>query len=625
MEIHEIPGALDIFTMCIKADVSSESRFYSDREILFRKEKRPIENFGWSQSGLKEIIQLFTRLNTEMSDKEFEEFYEKIVKNHRGNILDLLEKKKIISRPFYALYVIKITQKEIFPILLINVLNLRYKYCEGCNLNWKLDEPENEVLTYILQKFEEEFGDHKEFSKFLKENFQCLRTICHTYCQKEIRGNCELEFITTENEESFISNKIKCIRNLFSPILDGEEKYPEFESVLDNKYDSLSKVKQKKRFRTKCIERPLRIDFVPEKYILMSPEKWKIITKRRGNAQFQVWLDNFDAIEIPQKISKKRVREIIENYKPFYRAGLIAIPTSFIYNKSPDDDSVFLTAPLKTTDILSTFMDLCDIKKVLKFNTPPFDCMHCGSEHRLTDITVNTIWKNSPVYKQEAGVANLLWDKMWQFKLEEYCEQEFHIKKAKRIQDSNILQRAFKVREIFPYSEYADCDYDFALVGGKEKILFSLTTALWRKGGIHEEEKDPNEYLEQWKHLYYQIPMNFKNVRVIWYITMPETEKTAFNPLRRPPKDVNSFSELIEELTEGDSSKVSIYNDPAEIAIEDQRLIVLYKFRASGELNNLEPELNIKRSPNDKRYKNTLIAKAVDQILSDFDLKINKG
>lgn len=61
--IDHLRKKLPPFLFYIRSDVSSDSRFESDKEVLFSPKEHYIENFGWGPSNFKEVMAFFTAIN----------------------------------------------------------------------------------------------------------------------------------------------------------------------------------------------------------------------------------------------------------------------------------------------------------------------------------------------------------------------------------------------------------------------------------------------------------------------------------------------------------------------------------------------------------------------------------
>ena len=294
------------------------------------------------------------------------------------------------------------------------------------------------------------------------------------------------------------------------------------------------------------------------------------------------------------------------------------VPSSLLFSRVADEDRVLVSVPTRSREMLSIFMDLVGISSIILERTEPHDCK-CGLTHQLYAVPIHTLWKDSDVYRQEAGMLDLLWDKLWKYYGNDYCQLEFVGKKErKRIGNSLILKRNFKVSKIDDTSRYSNCDYDYLIdltpLGIKRRIAFNLTTALWRKGGIREEAKSPEEYFSQWRELLWDIPNKTKNLVAVWYIAVRQTESKVFKG--SAPHGCKNIQDLVTKLTKNNAKRVTAVKEwPTNV--KDMKLIVVPSFSAYRELEAISPQANRHRLLGEKEYDNLKITKVIEELFKN--------
>lgn len=611
--VDNLRKKLPPFLFYIKSDVSSESRFESDKEVLFSPKERYIENFGWGPSNFKEVMAFFNGIIGRLSPKDFEGTYRRVFGSTRNMVRNFAE-KGIINLPFYALYDINLKSNIRFPVLLVNITKIWKKFCQDCPYNWETEElKESEYHNLMMKKIENQFASRRDLWEILKSKFNCLRTVCKEFCENP---ECKLTFI--QNEHLYIEDKVECVYNLFNPIFGCDinpveihalGEYVEPKPILSSIYA----IKKHRRFKTRvCIERPLRFAFEKVCYLMMDPKKWHKIANK------ETWLTKLDNICAADGLDKDNLEGAISLYGKMKQANYGVVPSSLLFSRVADEDRVLVSAPTRSREMLTIFMDLVGISSIIPERTEPHDCK-CGLTHQLYAVPIHTLWKDSDVYRQEAGMLDLLWNKLWEYYGNDYCQLEFAGKKErKRIGSSLILRRNFKVSNIDDTSRYADCDYDYMVdltpFGIKRRIAFGLTTALWRKGGIREEAKSPEEYFSQWRELLWDIPNKTKDLVAVWYIAVRQTESKVFK--EGAPHGCKNIQDLVTKLTKNNAELVTIVNE-STINVKDKKLIVIPSFRAYRELETISPQVNRHRLPGEKEYDNLKITRVIEELFKN--------
>jgi SOS-response transcriptional repressor LexA len=160
-----------------------------------------------------------------------------------------------------------------------------------------------------------------------------------------------------------------------------------------------------------------------------------------------------------------------------------------------------------------------------------------GQEYAVTDIPVNSLTERGLVYYQEVGAAYAIFraliDAAGKLALDgattnRLLDVEFRDKHrcSIRLAESSLLARAERVADaVGTYdSEYERTDYDYVLrlsgLGGKHSLLFDLTSGLWRKGAGNSKE----EFVAQWTHNLFSVPLRNENVISVWHYGLTEYE-----------------------------------------------------------------------------------------------------
>ena len=610
--LDELRKQLPPFLFYIKSDVSTQSRFESDKEVLFSPKQRHIENFGWGPSNFKEVMAFFNAVIGRLSSRDFERVYRRIFNSSR-NMVKAFAEQGIINLPFYALYDIKLKSSTRFPVLLVNITKIWRKLCQDCPYNWENKKiKQTKYHNLMMDKIQDQFASRQRLWRILKSKFNCLRTVCREFCENP---ECKLTFI--QNEHLYVEDKVECVHNLFNQIFGrkirpveihelGEYVEPEPKPFLN----SIHSVKKHRRFKTRvCIERPLRFAFEKVCYLMMDPKKWHKITSK------ETWLRKLDDICAADDLEKENSKRAISIYGRMKQANYGLVPSSLLFSRMADEDRVLISAPTRSQEILSMFMDLVGISSIIPERTESYEC-RCGSTHQLYGVPIHTLWKDSDVYRQEAGMLDLLWNKLWEHFDNKYCQLEFaRRKERKTIRSSLVLKRNFKVSNIDDTSRYADCDYDYLVdltpFKIERRIAFNLTTALWRKGGISEEVKSPEEHFSQWKELLWNIPNKTKNLVAVWYIAIRQTESKVFK--EGAPHGSKNIQDLVGKLTK-DSPLSSIITNESTMDTKDMKLIVVPSFRAYRELEAISPQVNRHRRLGEKEYAKLKITKVIEKL-----------
>jgi len=573
----------------IKYVISPGTRFERDKRVLFDPDGevaqgKPLINYGWGPSGLKELVEALFKSRKEKPDG-FEKLYNEKVLRCRRNIVDVLKEEGLIDEEFPALLRIKIKEGVEVPALLVNIDRMYFKRCDQCGQSWRLHGVPEDFVEFLKSVRLEE----------VTEIFQCSRQVCKLLCDNY--DYCFRSYTSTEGDVKVEKEKLECLQELFKQITgisSGSKKYEcilrekmprklscrdlvKLPEELPSNYGTLIKlVHQADRVRcATCIERQLRFDFTPLRYFFFDYKTWSKMQEQRYSRKP---MHNIDAL--PAKL----LSEFIDSYKRYL-------------------DGTQLVAPIYHKGVLEAFLNVSNVKFELKH-----ECEICGDTHRISGIPIKAMFRDSDVFRHEAYFADLLWNKLWEKHPIEFCKSfvgRAHIK----ISESAVLKREMKVEEIYPLSRFASSSYDYAVdlskIGIKRVTFFDLTTGLWKKSGFHEVARPVEEYVEMWKELLFEIPKKKDDTYAVWYIVINSTEELFFD--QTAPFNVKSMEELLDLITSKNMNNVIMIRSEQEIKLFDlkrHRLIVVPIFNTTQPKG--EARWEIKRLENRKYEKLTI-------------------
>ena len=205
------------------------------------------------------------------------------------------------------------------------------------------------------------------------------------------------------------------------------------------------------------------------------------------------------------------------------------------------------------------------------------------------------MFKTDLAYIQEAGFGRILWRLLW----EEFADEMCHVySKDCLVTNSPVLKRELKVASLG--KDGGGLEYDYAvdlepLIGEEGWLLFDLTTGLWKKGGLHETAFKPQEYLERWKEMLFEIPSKCENARSMWYVVIPTTEEQFFDA--SAPLGIDTMSALLNAIGDhnGIFNPLVIFNSTprkGEARVELQNLAVERRFQQTKAYPILQKMLN---------------------------------
>ncbi|MGB9718727.1 MAG: hypothetical protein ACPL4E_09880 [Thermoproteota archaeon] len=525
----------------------------------------------------------------------FSNFYEK-VRNSDQNIVDILRNEGLIGKTLPALIIIRIRENVEVPALLVKIDRIFFKRCQKCAQSWRNNRPQADFIEFL-----EELGIGK-----VVDVFQCSRQLCKFLC--EHYPYCDKSYTSTEGLGEVESYKIECLKALLRFMARKVQEIRRYECVARERipskvgfkksedevpltFENFKRVvyKSKPVNCTSCIERSLRFDFTPLRYFFFDHKTW---SKMQGQRYYKTpGRRNIDAL--PANL----LSEFISSYEEYY-------------------DGTQLIAPVNHKGVLEAFLNISDIRFELKHYVE-HKCTICGVTHRITNIPIKAMFKDSEVFRHEAYFANLLWEKLWEIYPEQLCSS-FKGKPCIEISESTLLKREVKVKELDPKSSFSSSSYDYVVdlsqVGKKRLLLFDLTTGLWKKSGFHEIGRTSEEYIEMWKELLYNLPKKLADTYAVWYIVVNSTEEKFFD--ETAPNGIKNIEGLVDIIASQDRQTTLIVksdNDANLLDLKLHRLVVVPVFNTTPSKGEARWEI---RRLEDGKYSKLLIWKLVGHLLA---------
>ncbi|MBO3840282.1 MAG: hypothetical protein QXR44_04380 [Thermoproteota archaeon] len=583
----------------IKYVIAPGTRFERDKKVLFDPDGEvakgePLLNYGWAPSGLKEFVKALYEAK-KGGLMGFSDFYEK-VRNSDQNILEILRNEGLIGETLPALVVITIKENVEVPALLVKIDRMFFKRCQKCAQSWRNNRPQTDFIEFL-----KELGIGKVI-----DVFQCSRQLCMFLC--EHYRYCEKSYTSTEGLSEIESYKIECLKALLKFVAGKAPEIQRYECIAKERIPSKVRFKESEKevpltfenFKivinkskpvnyTSCIERPLRFDFIPIRYFFFDHKTWEKMQKHRycktpGRR-------NMDAL--PANL----LSEFISFYEE-YR------------------DGTQLIAPINHKGVLEAFLNVSDIRFELKHYVE-HKCSICGATHRIINIPIKAMFRDSEVFRHEAYFANLLWEKLWEIYPKQLCAL-FSGKSHIEISESVLLKREVKVKELDPKSRFSSSSYDYVVdlfpIGKKRRLIFDLTTGLWKKSGFHEVGRTSEEYIEIWKELLYNVPKKLTDTYIVWYIVINSTEEKFFD--ETAPNGVKNIEGLVDIITSQDRQITLIVKSDDDfnfLDLDQNRLIVVPVFNSTPTKGEARWEI---RRLESGEYSKLLIWKLVSYLLA---------
>lgn len=271
--------------------------------------------------------------------------------------------------------------------------------------------------------------------------------------------------------------------------------------------------------------------------------------------------------------------------------------------------------PINHRGVLEAFLNVSAVKFELKHSVE-YICNICKAIHKITDIPIKAMFRDSDVFKHEAYFADLLWNKIWEVYPKEFCNS-FQGKTQIKITESTIIKREVKAKELDPTSRFPSSSYDYVVdlsaLGLNRRLLFDLTTGLWKKSGFHEVGRTTEDYIEMWKELLFNIPQRIANAYAVWYVVVNSTEDRFFD--ETAPQGVRNMEALVDLVTSGDRKTTILVqsdNDLKYLNLNIHKLLVIPVFNSTPAKGEARRE--IKRLE-EKRYDKLLIWKVVNLLI----------
>lgn len=529
------------FIPYVKYLLAPDTRFERDHEIFFSQKGevargQPLINYGWGYGGLKEFVKAYYE-DSGKDPEQFEPYYENL-KACRSNLLGKLESDKVLEQPLRGLITAKIHEHVFIPILVVDFTSIGFKYCENCTRRW-----EGRVVPDLV---EHNLGTDS-ISQHIRK-MRCTRMACNHLCGNY--KNCVLNYTSAEGDSAVEEKIIHCLSTLIMLLREGTEPPKAFEcrkiEPLDDKPKPIGPLGQD----SKCFERPVRFDFKPIRRRHIDPVTWERIQDQRVDHGAHHIIDLIPSDLLPD-VFEEHVRRIDVN------------------------------APLEAEGVLESFVKMANIKFEIKLDFC-CQCGICSKQHCLSRVPISAMFKTDLAYIQEAGFGRMLWKLL----CEEFADEMCHIYSEDwGVADSPVLKREMKVSTLG--KDGGGLEYDYAvdlkpLIGDEGWLLFDLTTGLWKKGGLHETTVKPQEYLERWREMLFQIPSKCENTKSMWYVVIPTTEEQFFD--ESAPPGIDSMSALLNAIAEHNEifNPLVIFNSTprkGEARVEIQNLAVERRFQ----------------------------------------------
>jgi hypothetical protein len=585
----------------IKYVIAPGTRFERDKKVLFDPngevaQGKPLKNYGWAPSGLKEFIEALY-VSKKGNREGFEEFYQRKILGTDQDIVQILRKEGLIGEEFPALLVIRINENVEVPALLVNIDKIIFKRCQQCRNSWRNINPPSDFVDFLRNLGVEN----------VIQIFQCSRQLCKFLC--EYYYYCEKNYTSKEEFSHVEREKIECLKALLMLLAGKISQIRWHECILREKVPSKLSCRELKTMKGEisldfdkfkelidgaqkitcntCIERPLRFDFTPLRYFFFDHKTWSFMQKQRycktpGRR-------NIDAL--PTKL----LTEFISSYDEYL-------------------DGTQLVAPINCYGVLETFLNVSAIKFELKHSVE-HKCNICKATHKIVNIPIKAMFRDSEVFKHEAYFADLLWNKIWEVYPKEFCNS-FQGKTLIKISESTVIKREVKAKELDPTSRFPLSSYDYVVdlspLGSSRRLLFDLTTGLWKKSGFHDIGRTTEDYVETWRELLFNIPRKIANTYAVWYIVVNSTEERFFD--ETAPQGVRSMEALVNLVTLGDRKTTTFIksdDDLKNLNLDVHKLIVVPIFNSTSAKG--EARWEIKRLE-EKRYDKLLIWKLLNRL-----------
>lgn len=450
------------------------------------------------------------------------------------------------------------------------------------------------LLTYILNNLEKGSEFHEDLFELFgtddgtrkglvgkwDDDTGNFETICWDWSTSNIKHITNLLYILAKQKqgkkytpaefESFYESEVKHSDNMIKAFREG--------GLIEGKLLGLYVMRYKKQFPALVLEivsiswekdrsRPLLIEFRPIKYFILNPSAWRNIKKK--SRKFEFWNNYIQN-------SESKIDPLLKKYSNMKQAIYGLIPLEKFSDTLSKAKTLFIKDVEETggNEVVTDNQIFWELFKEFTGKSHEKGKVTIPAERRreIYNIPINSLSSRNRVYKQELGVANTLCHLLLEFFHEDYLDAEFGDRRKITPKETAVLKRNFRVSNISNEgdSDYSECDYDYLTdleeLGIEKKILFNLTTGLWRKS----HGKGYEEFLDQWKYLHFRIPSEHSKYSFLWYVTIPETEEDFFenSPLH------DNFDELVNALNSDIEASVKVVKSEDSLPLEEKSNVV---------------------------------------------------
>ena len=490
-------------------------------------------------------------------------------------------------------------------------------------------------LLYILNNLEKssifhedlfilfgaEDGSRKGLVGKWDRNTNDFRTVCWDWGVSNFRHIINLLYYIAKRDKGEQYDQVE-----FDELYNEKIKYSDDvvevlrkEKIIPDRLLAIYVLRYKKQFPALILEiehikwergrkRALLLEFKPIKYFILNPSVWNVLKQKTRTEKF--YLDLLDVSS-----NERAIRGLLQKYSQMQQAiyGLIPLDrfTSDLLNAS-----VFLLKDVEKAgddELISENQIFWEFFRIFTGAKQETALVTLKNDYRyeMRGIPINSLTKRSLTYVQEAGVPNVLCHLVLEKFGDKYLKMEFRGRNKISYREAKILGRAFPVHKIHgeENNRYADSDYDYILdlepLEVNKKILFALTTALWKKGHAPYEES-----MQKWKELYFDLLSRHEEYRLVWYIAVDAMERTFFRDNEQHKDFRDLLNTLTKDVEEDFAQRVREERDIEPIKKGQVTVIVL--FRNAPNAKNVKRELENLR----KRYRETIFYKTLKELIS---------
>lgn len=446
------------------------------------------------------------------------------------------------------------------------------------------------------------------------EDFESVRWNWGTSSLKGFTGlfyllNClekDNEFSYSEFEE-FYNNEIKNQNNILQKLREKNLIGSPFLMIYTLRYRNyyfpalLLRIKKIEWNKEEHLKYPIFIDFVPEKYFVVSSDVWKDLDSQcRSRDYWTDYLEKKYGIKLTEGMKK-----VIKSYtftQNLYRVMPISLlEEKFTPETEEDSDGLLYLKDVEKrvehperefsfTDnqiFWGLFHSITNTKQQVYTPELKID----GEKFQIKNIPINTLSERTNVFRQEAGVANTLCYNLFDAFRDDYLNHEFDGRRTITAGETSILRRAVRLGEVAdsPREEFENTNFDYAVfldpLGVEKSLLFSLTTALWEKG----RGKTYTDYVEQSREMLFRTPQTTDGIITIWFMTITETQNSWFGNHKTPD---SSIQDMVDRITTDLSSSIEYeFAGEEDFSSGDSKIVILSMFEETPQSKNVEREL----------------------------------